>query len=48
MAPTADEWPFHVDHVLARVHGGDDVDHNGPALVECIIDRDDCSKNLLE
>jgi hypothetical protein len=22
--PTADEWPFHVDHVPARVHGGDD------------------------
>ena len=19
---TADEWPFHVDHILARVHGG--------------------------
>lgn len=24
------------------------VDHNGPALIECVIDRDDCSKNLLE
>lgn len=20
----ADEWPFHVDHIVARVHGGDD------------------------
>ena len=20
----ADEWPFHVDHILARVHGGED------------------------
>ena len=20
----ADEWPFHVDHILARVHGGGD------------------------
>lgn len=20
----ADEWPFHVDHVVARVHGGTD------------------------
>jgi pyruvate decarboxylase len=24
------------------------VDHNGPVLIECRIDRDDCSKNLLE
>ncbi len=24
------------------------VDHNGPALIECVIDRDDCSKDLLE
>ncbi|MDX1415368.1 MAG: thiamine pyrophosphate-binding protein [Candidatus Promineifilaceae bacterium] len=23
-------------------------DHNGPALIEVLIDRDDCSKNLLE
>lgn len=21
---SADEWPFHVDHLVARVHGGDD------------------------
>ena len=20
---SADEWPFHVDHIVARVHGGD-------------------------
>lgn len=25
---TADEWPFHVDHIVARVHGGDDEQHN--------------------
>lgn len=24
----ADEWPFHVDHVVARVHGGDDHHDN--------------------
>ncbi|MEX2318076.1 MAG: HNH endonuclease signature motif containing protein [Pirellulales bacterium] len=24
----ADEWPFHVDHIIARVHGGDDVQSN--------------------
>jgi HNH endonuclease len=24
----ADEWPFHVDHILARVHGGDDAPMN--------------------
>lgn len=23
-------------------------DHDGPALIEVLIDRDDCSKNLLE
>ncbi len=25
---TADEWPFHVDHIVARVHGGDDRPDN--------------------
>lgn len=20
----ADEWPFHIDHIVARAHGGDD------------------------
>jgi hypothetical protein len=25
---TADEWPFHVDHIVARVHGGDDSPRN--------------------
>lgn len=24
LAEWADEWPFHVDHIVARVHGGDD------------------------
>ena len=24
----ADEWPFHVDHIVARVHGGDDEPGN--------------------
>ena len=24
----ADEWPFHVDHILARIHGGDDDPKN--------------------
>lgn len=24
------------------------IAHNGPSLIECIIDRDDCSKELLE
>src|ERR671910_889538 len=24
----ADEWPFHVDHIVARVHGGDDHPDN--------------------
>ncbi len=24
----ADEWPFHVDHIVARVHGGGDEDGN--------------------
>ena len=25
---TADEWPFHVDHIVARAHGGDDEPSN--------------------
>ncbi len=25
---SADEWPFHVDHVVARAHGGSDEDGN--------------------
>jgi hypothetical protein len=24
----ADEWPFHVDHILARVHGGSNSREN--------------------
>lgn len=24
----ADEWPFHVDHIVARVHGGNDAPEN--------------------
>jgi hypothetical protein len=24
----ADEWPFHVDHIVARVHGGGDDNGN--------------------
>jgi hypothetical protein len=24
----ADEWPFHVDHIIARVHGGQDEPSN--------------------
>src|SRR5438477_9498997 len=24
----ADEWPFHVEHIVARQHGGDDRDDN--------------------
>lgn len=24
----ADEWPFHVDHIIATVHGGTDDPHN--------------------
>lgn len=27
---------------------GKAIAHNGPSLIECIIDRDDCSKELLE
>lgn len=25
---SADEWPFHIDHIIARVHGGDDKPDN--------------------
>ena len=25
---SADEWPFHVDHIVALVHGGDDKQSN--------------------
>jgi 5-methylcytosine-specific restriction endonuclease McrA len=25
---TADEWPFHIDHIIARVHGGGDEPSN--------------------
>jgi hypothetical protein len=24
----ADEWPFHIDHIIARGHGGDDASSN--------------------
>jgi hypothetical protein len=24
----ADEWPFHIDHIVARIHGGDDRPDN--------------------
>lgn len=28
LTEVADEWPFHLDHIVARVHGGDDNPSN--------------------
>jgi hypothetical protein len=36
----ADEWPFHVDHVVARVHGGvDEVENLSWSCTQCNLHK---------
>ena len=36
----ADEWPFHVDHIVARVHGGtDDLDNICWSCTQCNLHK---------
>ena len=36
----ADEWPFHVDHIVARVHGGDDhLDNLSWSCTQCNLHK---------
>lgn len=37
---SADEWPFHVDHIVARVHGGtDDLDNICWSCTQCNLHK---------
>ncbi len=37
---SADEWPFHVDHILARVHGGlDDLSNICWSCTQCNLHK---------
>lgn len=36
----ADEWPFHVDHIVARVHGGsDDLSNLSWSCTQCNLHK---------
>jgi 5-methylcytosine-specific restriction endonuclease McrA len=36
----ADEWPFHVDHIVARVHGGDeDLNNLSWSCTQCNLHK---------
>jgi hypothetical protein len=36
----ADEWPFHVDHIVARIHGGDEhVDNLSWSCTQCNLHK---------
>jgi hypothetical protein len=36
----ADAWPFHVDHIVARVHGGDDsLDNLSWSCTQCNLHK---------
>jgi hypothetical protein len=37
---SADEWPFHVDHIIARVHGGgDDLENLSWSCTQCNLHK---------
>jgi hypothetical protein len=37
---SADEWPFHVDHIIAQVHGGsDDLENLSWSCTQCNLHK---------